>query len=98
MIMKYVSGAINNQHEINKTEIDAVAKALVNAPKYALAFGLAGLVIAAIIAVTSVVAGAVIAALDITTGIGLFLYGQRENVSDVSSGQDEHDTDSDDQN
>lgn len=69
------------QAALDEVEMRALATTLQNAPKYALAFGLAGLVVALLVALYgSAVAGAVIAGLDITTGIGLFLYSKNQSA------------------
>lgn len=70
------------QAELDHMEMNALATTLSNAPKFALAFGLAGLLVALLVALfASPVAGAVIAGLDITTGIGLFLYSKNQPAS-----------------
>jgi uncharacterized membrane protein len=70
------------QAELDHLEMSALARTLTNAPKFALAFGLAGLLVALLVALfASPVAGAVIAGLDITTGIGLFLYSKNQPSS-----------------
>lgn len=67
------------QAELDHLEMSTLARTLTDAPKFALTFGLAGLLVALLVAVfASPVAGAVIAGLDITTGIGLFLYSKTQ--------------------